>query len=89
MILTIDVAANARGTRGGLSVLAPHAVSGLGVRKAIWVHNGENVKVVFVLEPGRGGIGRSEELVSSILDDLRYVSMTVGGISTNLNLPLS
>jgi hypothetical protein len=46
----------------------------LSVGKTIRVDNGEDVEVVLVFEAGYCGVGGSEELVSSILDDPTEIS---------------
>jgi hypothetical protein len=65
----VDVSSDAASCWCGLTVLAPHAVSGLGVGEAIRVNNGEDVKVVFVLVSSGSGVGGAKELVCCILDD--------------------
>jgi hypothetical protein len=67
--IPVHISSNAAGRWSRLTVLAPHAVGSLGVGKAVRVDNGENVKVVLVLEASDGGVGGSKKLICSILDD--------------------
>jgi hypothetical protein len=67
--VAVDVAADAAGGGGGLTVLAPHAVGGLRVGEAVGVDDREDVEVVLVFEAGSCSVGSGEELVCCVLDD--------------------
>lgn len=76
-MLTVDVTTNTGGGWRCLAVLAPHAISGLGVGEAIRVYNRENVEVVVVFEPSSRRIGGSQKLIRGIFNHLVHVSMTL------------
>ena len=77
--VAVDVAADAGGGGSGLAVLAPHAVGGLGVDETVWVHDWDDVVVVFVFEGDDVGGGGGEEGVGGVFDDL--------GTSLTFNYP--
>lgn len=70
--VAVDVAADARGARVGLAVLAPETVAGLGVDEAVRVDDGEDVELVLVDEGLDGGVGAvvGQEVVGLVLGDL-------------------
>lgn len=65
--IPIDIPTDTAGRRSGLTILAPQAVAILREIEAIRVYDREDVEVVFILESGGCGIGRSQQLVCSIL----------------------
>jgi len=64
--VAVDVRSDAAGAANSLAVLAPHAVVGLRVGKAVRVDDREDVEVVLVLERLVIGIGGREKLVGGI-----------------------
>lgn len=68
--VSVDVASHAAGGRRSLAVLAPHAVRRLRVGETVGVDNGEDIKVVLVLEGPVVCIGGSQKLVRGIFNNL-------------------
>lgn len=66
--VAVEIGAGAAAARVGDSVLAPQAISGLGVDEAIGVDNGEDVKVVLV-QVGVAVRVASEDIVQDVLVD--------------------
>lgn len=67
--VAVDVVAEAAAAGGGLAVLAPQAVGGLGVDEAVRVDDGEDVEVVLVdeaLDLGVGGV-LGQQVVGNVL----------------------